>query len=96
MEWAAIGLCAAVTYGLRLGGLLLASRLPESGRIKRAMDALPGAILLALVAPSVAGAGLWGFLGAGLTALLVRVTGNVFLAMAAGVGVVAAARQMGL
>ena len=43
--WLAIGLAAVATYGLRAGGLLLAERLPKTGRLRRGMDALPGALL---------------------------------------------------
>lgn len=42
---ATILLAALVTYGLRLGGLLLSERLPKAPAFKRFMDALPGAVL---------------------------------------------------
>ncbi len=87
---------AAATYGLRLGGLLLADRLPQTGAFRRFMDALPGTILLSLVAPGILAAGLWGGLAAGVTALLTWKTGNVFLSMLVGVAIVAGARHLGL
>ncbi len=92
----AIGLAALVTYSLRFGGLLLAGRLPQKGRICRGMEALPGAIILSLVAPSILNAGWFGFLAAGATAAVTRITGNVFIAMLVGMGIIFAQRQMGL
>ncbi len=86
--------CAAlVTYGLRIGGLLLAERLPSSGRFKVFMDALPGTLLLSLIAPGVVASGIWGGVAALCTAGCTYKTGNVFLAMAIGMVVVAVSRQ---
>ena len=85
--------CAAlVTYALRIGGLLLSERLPATGRFKAFMDALPGTLLLALIAPGIAASGIWGGVAALATAVCTRKTGNVFLAMLVGVGIVAAGR----
>jgi branched-subunit amino acid transport protein len=44
---------AAITYAIRAGGLLLASRLPETGFIASWLKHLPGAVLAALLAPSI-------------------------------------------
>ena len=87
---------AAATYGLRLGGLLLAERLPQNGGFRRFMEALPGSILLSLVAPGILAAGAWGAVAAAATALCTWKTRNVFLAMILGVVIVAVARRMGL
>ena len=87
---------AAVTYGLRLGGLLLSERLPQNGGFRRFMEALPGTILLSLVAPGILAAGAWGALAATVTALCTWKTRNVFLSMILGVVIVAVARRMGL
>ncbi len=92
--WAAIAGAALVTYGLRLGGLLLSEKLPVQGRFKRIMDALPGTILLSLVAPGIVSAGLWGCLAAMSTAWCAYKTRNAFLAMVIGMALIAAARQL--
>jgi len=89
----AIGLAAIVTYSLRLGGLMLASKLPDSGRWKRFMDALPGTILVSLIAPGIVSAGLWGGIGALATAVCAYKTKNVILSMLLGVAIVALHRQ---
>lgn len=91
----AVGLAAAVTYGLRLGGLLLASRFPRSGRFRRGMDALPGALLFSLVLPSIVTEGVWGVLAAALTALVVLRTRNTLAAMLCGMLVIFLARKFG-
>jgi uncharacterized membrane protein len=88
-----IGLAAMVTYLLRFGGLMLSGRLPQSGRWKRFMDALPGTILLSLIAPAIVSAGLWGGVGALATAVCAYKTKNVLLSMLFGVAMVAVSRQ---
>lgn len=91
-----IALAALLTYGLRAGGLLLADRLPKSVRFKAFMEALPGALLVALVAPGIRNAGVWGGVAACLTAFTAYKTRNVFLAMLLGMGLVAVQRRLGL
>lgn len=85
---------ALATYSLRIGGLLMAERLPDSGRMKVFMDALPGTLLLSLIAPGLAASGMWGGVAAICTAWCTYKTGNVFLAMIVGMGIVAASRQL--
>jgi uncharacterized membrane protein len=92
--FATISLAAIVTYMLRFGGLLLASKLPNSGRLKRFMDALPGTILLSLIAPGILAAGFWGYIAALCTALCAYKTKNLFLSMLIGVAVIAIHRQL--
>ena len=91
----AVGLAAAVTYSLRLGGLLLASRFPRSGRFRRGMNALPGALLFSLVLPSIVAEGFWGLLATVLTALVVLRSRNTLLAMLTGMLVIFLARKFG-
>lgn len=87
-----IAVMAVVTYGLRAGGLLLADRLPRTGRWAYALRRLPGMVLVAVVAPGLAHLG-WLGVGAGaVTVALAIVTRNLFAAMAGGVTVVALAR----
>ncbi|MFZ7126165.1 MAG: AzlD family protein [Desulfobacterales bacterium] len=92
--WITIAGAAFVTYALRFGGLLLSEKLPRSGRFKIFMDALPGTILLSLVAPGILSAGWWGCIAALSTAVCAWKTRNVFLAMLIGMGIVAAARHL--
>jgi uncharacterized membrane protein len=41
------------TYATRLSGLVVGRYLPREGRIKHALDALPPAVLTAVIAPAV-------------------------------------------
>ena len=93
--WLTILSAALVTYSLRLSGLLLAGRLPKTGRFKKFMDALPGTILLSLIVPAAIGAGPVGWLATALTGLCSLKTGNVFVSMLVGIAVVASGRWLG-
>jgi uncharacterized membrane protein len=91
----AIAMAAIATYSLRLGGLLLAERLPKTGRFRIFMDALPGTILLSLIVPSALAAGFWGWIATIACAVCSLKTGNVFISMLLGVAIVAASRHFG-
>ena len=96
LVWLTIFGAALVTYSLRIGGLLLAERLPKTGRFKRFMDALPGTILLSLIVPAAIAAGPVGWLATFGTGLCSLKTGNVFLSMVVGIVIVAAGRWFGI
>lgn len=96
MVYAVIAAAAFVTYGLRLGGLLLAGRLPQTGKFRKFMDALPGTILLSLIVPAAIAAGFWGWVATAATALCSLKTGNVFASMVIGVAIVAISRYFGV
>ena len=93
--WVTIGSAALVTYFLRLSGLLMAERLPKTGRFRKFMNALPGTILLSLIIPAAISAGPAGWLATAATGLCSLKTGNVFLSMIVGVAIVAVARNIG-
>lgn len=90
----AIGAAAVATYALRLGGLLLSSRLPQRGQVRTFMDALPGTLLVSLVAPSILASGPSGLLGAACTAAVAYKTKNVFFAMLVGMAIVGLSRRI--
>lgn len=92
--WGTIAAAALVTYGLRISGLLLAGRLPRTGRFKVFLDTLPGTILLSLVVPGILAEGIWGAVAALATGLITRLTGNLFISMLVGVGIIAMRRQL--
>lgn len=82
---AAILAASIITYAFRLGGLLLADRLPRSGPLRTFLDALPGTILVSLVVPSAANAGWQGFLGVVACLAIYFKTKNLLLTMIGGV-----------
>jgi uncharacterized membrane protein len=54
---AAILAMAAITYLTRIAGIFLAGRLTLKGRAKAAFDAIPPAVLVAVIAPTVLATG---------------------------------------
>ena len=89
-----LGLCAG-TFAIRLSGVLIGQRIPASGAWARGLRALPGCLIVALVAVSLlsGGAREW---GAGLVALADAVaTGNLPLTMATGIAAIWLLRQFG-
>ena len=90
----AIAGAALATYSLRLGGLLLADRLPKNGGFKRFMETLPGTILLSLVAPGIFSAGMLGGAAALATGLCAWKTKSLLLAMIVGMAIVATGRLL--
>ena len=86
-------IAAGVTYSFRVGGLLLSDKLPQNGPFKRFMQALPGTILLSLVAPGIVAAGLWGGIAALATAICAFRTRNVFLSMLVGMVIIIVQRN---
>jgi uncharacterized membrane protein len=65
----AILLMAAVTYGLRVSGLLVAGRIAPRGRVGAAFEAIPAAVLTAVIAPTALATGPAETIAAAVTAL---------------------------
>jgi uncharacterized membrane protein len=89
-----IGLMAVGTYLTRAAGLFLATRLKLTGRGETFLQALPGSILAAIVAPAVFAQGAAEVVAAAATAVVAIRTGRLPLAMATGVAVVFAMRKI--
>jgi uncharacterized membrane protein len=66
----AIVAMAAATYVTRVAGLLIATRLTLSGRAKAAFDAIPPAVLVAVIAPTAFTTGWAEAIAAAITALV--------------------------
>jgi len=81
---------AVVTYATRIGGLWLLRRLggTPSGRVAAWLRAIPGAVIVAIVAPNILAAGPAGAVAALATAVVAVRTGSVLAAMATGVALV--------
>ncbi len=76
---------ALATYITRIAGILLVSRFILSKRVTKALDAIPGAILMAVIAPMVLATGPAEFVAAGIAAIA---STRLPLLAVAGVGVV--------
>jgi uncharacterized membrane protein len=57
ITFAAILAMALVTFGTRIAGIFLAGRLVLTGRAKAAFDAIPAAVLVAVIAPTAIATG---------------------------------------
>ena len=66
---AAILAMAAVTYATRLAGIFLVGRLDLSGRARAAFEAIPAAVLIAVIAPVLLATGWRETLAAAITAV---------------------------
>jgi len=85
---------ALVTYMARAGGLWLMGFVKPSPRVEAWLKAIPGAVLVSLVAPTVLAGGLAETLAALATVLVAARTKKMFLAIVVGVGVVWALRRV--
>jgi uncharacterized membrane protein len=76
---------ALITYLTRAGGLWFLARVPLSPRVKAWLGALPAAVLISIVAPTVLSTG-FPEAGAALATLLVAArTRNILLSMLTGI-----------
>lgn len=93
---AAIAAMAGATYLTRASGFWLMAHVPLTARLRRMLEALPGAVVAATVLPIVMRSGMPAALAvaAALAAMIVR--RNEFLAIAVGCAAAAAARAAGL
>ena len=82
-----------VTYSSRVGGYLLVRRFPVRGRFKAGLEAVPLAVLTALIAPTVLATGPAETL-AGLVTLLLAWRLPVLAAMIGGVAAVVLLRHV--
>lgn len=64
---AAILAMAVVTYATRIAGLFVADRLVLTGRAKAAFEAIPPAVLMAVIAPTALATGPAETIAAGIT-----------------------------
>lgn len=85
---------AVVTYLTKAGGLWLVSRLDLSERVAVGLDALPGAVVVAFVAPALADGGVPEWVAAAATVVVARRTGNLLVSLTVGIAVVLAVRTL--
>jgi uncharacterized membrane protein len=83
-----IGGMALVTYVTRVLGYFLIGRVTLSPRLEAGLRAIPGAVLISIVAPAVFAGGIAEALAALATVLVAARIRNLLAAMAAGVLVV--------
>lgn len=79
---------ALVTYATKAGGLWLVGRVDLSARAEAGLDVLPGAVVVAFVAPALADGGIPEWVAAGATVAVAHKTGSLLLSLGVGVGTV--------
>jgi uncharacterized membrane protein len=92
--WLAILVMGLITYGSRLSGFVLFRGYQPVGRMKAALDAVPPAVLMAVIAPNVflSGPAEWAGGAVALGAALMRAP--LLVTIAAGMAVVAGLRYL--
>ncbi|MFD1695371.1 AzlD family protein [Roseibium aestuarii] len=92
----AVAMMTGVTYFMRAGGYWLMGRLPLTDRVRRGLEALPGAIIISTILPIV----LKGDLALGLSLLsaiaVMALLRKDFIAVAAAVVTAALLRSAGI
>lgn len=85
---------AVATYGTKSVGYWVVGQVDLSDRVEAGIDVLPGAVVVAFVAPALADGGVAEWLAAAATVAVARKTGNLLASLAVGVGVVLAVRSV--
>lgn len=83
-----------VTYVTRIGGFWLLGRITPTKRVEAWMRAIPGAVLISLIAPALVASGVVGFIAGAATVLIAARTKQMLPALVAGVVIVALARLL--
>jgi uncharacterized membrane protein len=93
---AAIGAMTAATYFMRAAGFWAMGHVPLTRRVRKVLEALPGAVIVATVLPLAVKGGAPAWLGLGAAALAMIATRSPLSAVAAGAAGAALARLAGL
>ena len=92
---AAITAMALVTYATRVLGVILVRHVAIRGRAEAALDAVPGSVLLAIIAPTVFATGV-AETAAALVTVVVAARAPAVAAILAGIGTVVLLRHFGM
>jgi len=86
--WLVIAALAAGTFALRITGIYFGERVPTRGRAAKALRAIPGSLIVALVTVSIASGDAAEWIAGGAAAVVATRTRNLPLTMVAGMVVV--------
>lgn len=87
-QWQVIFWLAAITILIRLTGAMLGQRLPEHGAWARALNALPGCLMVSLVSVLVLSGGPQEWLAAAVALLVALATRNLPITMLVGIATI--------
>lgn len=96
MNLLAIAAMGLATFAMRAGGYWVMGKVPITPRVRRMLEALPGSIVVAIVLPIMARAGLPGVLAIGAAAGTMLAMRKELVAVGAGMLVAALSRLAGL
>ena len=91
--WTLIVPLALATFAIRFAGARFGARIPTRGPWARAMRALPGSLIVALVAVSLASGGVREWAAGGVAAVVALVTRSLPLTMIVGIAAIWALRH---
>lgn len=91
--WIVIGGLAVATFGIRLSGVYLGRSLPERGAWARALNALPGCLIVSLVSVSLLRGGSVEWFAGGIAAGVAMATRSLPATMIGGILAVAVLRR---
>lgn len=91
---AAVMAMAAATYAMRAGGFWLMAHVPLTMRLRRILEALPGAVVVATVLPIVVREGFPALLAVAAAVGAMMLRRNDFLAVLAGMAVAMLVRAL--
>lgn len=92
LAWAAILGMAAATWATRISGFWVMRLIPEGGAVKRGLGHLPGALVMAILAPMALDGGWAAPTAIAVAVLLGRLGAATLLSLAGAVGAVALLR----
>jgi uncharacterized membrane protein len=92
--WLIILAMAAVTYAVRAGGFFLMGYVPLTGRVRAFLNALPGAVVVAIIAPIAAHGGIAAAVAVAVALALMAFVRNDLVAVVGGVAAAALARAL--
>jgi len=92
--WVAIAVMAVVTFLIRAGGFWLMGHVPLTPRLRRMLEVLPGAVVMATVLPLMVRGDLASVIAIGAAVLVMALRRNDLLAVFCGLATVAALRAI--
>lgn len=90
--WITILGLGSASFGIRLSGYLLASKIPHDGVLARALQALPGCLIVSLVSLMMLNGTVFEWVSGAFVLLIAALTRRPTLAMFAGMVFIAALR----
>ena len=86
--WLVILGLAAATFSIRMAGVMLGARLPQTGAWARALLALPGCLIVALVSVSLLSGGPNEWIAGAIAAAVAILSRSLLATMAAGIAAI--------